>query len=81
MNPFDPERGDLSFLEANAGNERKRWACPKCGDIISSHNGICLQCGKGATDRKMTKTKQTISHNGMVDLPTLKRTNTSMKPE
>jgi ribosomal protein S27AE len=59
MNPFDPERGDLSFLEANAGNERKRWACPKCGDIISSHNGICLQCGKGATDRKMAKTKQT----------------------
>jgi hypothetical protein len=79
------ERGDLSFLEANAGNERKRWACPKCGEapplaITASASNAEVKERAKLIGRWLRPSKTTF-HNGMVDLPTLKRTNTSMKPE
>jgi len=34
--------------------DRKRWACPRCGGIVSCHNGLCFRC-----DFETLKTKKT----------------------
>jgi predicted RNA-binding Zn-ribbon protein involved in translation (DUF1610 family) len=26
-------------------NEKKKWTCPECGEIISVHKPQCLSCG------------------------------------
>jgi hypothetical protein len=23
----------------------KKWKCPRCGDTVCCHNGICFNCG------------------------------------
>ncbi len=38
---FIKENGIKQFLE----KEEARWKCPRCGGIISCHNGICFDCG------------------------------------
>ena len=32
--------GMENFLDG----ERIKWACPKCGELICCHNGLCLNC-------------------------------------
>ena len=32
--------GIKSFLRS----ERAKWKCPKCGGVISCHNGLCYEC-------------------------------------
>jgi hypothetical protein len=34
------ELGIRKFVQ----NEKKRWACKKCGGTICVHRGICLKC-------------------------------------
>ncbi len=34
------KNGMGSFLE----KEKKKWICPKCGEFICCHNGLCLNC-------------------------------------
>lgn len=34
------DEGIKAFLKA----ERKKWRCPKCGGVISCHNGLCFAC-------------------------------------
>jgi hypothetical protein len=34
------DRGMRSFL----ASERRKWRCPKCGGVISCHNGLCFSC-------------------------------------
>lgn len=34
------KNGMVAFLES----EKKQWACPKCGEPICCHNGLCLHC-------------------------------------
>lgn len=24
--------------------QKKKWACPKCGETVCCHNGICFNC-------------------------------------
>jgi hypothetical protein len=31
-------------MEAFLAEERRKWACPKCGSAISCHNGLCFSC-------------------------------------
>jgi hypothetical protein len=38
---FIKEHGLQKFLE----NQKKKWECPDCGDVICCHNGICFSCG------------------------------------
>jgi hypothetical protein len=38
---FIKEHGLQKFLE----NQKKKWECPDCGDVICCHNGICFNCG------------------------------------
>jgi len=38
---FIKENGIKKFLE----KEEDKWKCPRCGGIISCHNGICFDCG------------------------------------
>ena len=33
--------GIVEFL----AEEARRWKCPKCGGVISCHNGLCYDCG------------------------------------
>ena len=35
------ERGMKEFLET----QEKKYRCPKCGDVISVHDGKCYTCG------------------------------------
>ena len=35
------EKGMNAFLE----KEKKKWACPQCGGIVTCHGGMCLTCG------------------------------------
>jgi hypothetical protein len=35
------EKGLEELLES----ETKKWSCPKCGGVISCHNGLCFNCG------------------------------------
>jgi hypothetical protein len=37
------EHGLESFLE----KEKAKWTCPDCGDAVSCHNGLCLNCQIG----------------------------------
>lgn len=34
------EHGIENFLR----KEEEKWSCPDCGNIISCHNGLCLNC-------------------------------------
>ena len=34
------KEGMKNFLN----QQKKQWACPKCGGTVSCHNGICFQC-------------------------------------
>jgi len=34
------DEGIESFLRA----EEERWKCPKCGGVVSCHNGLCFDC-------------------------------------
>jgi hypothetical protein len=43
------EYGLAKFLE----KEKKKWKCPKCGEVICCHNGICYSC-----DLEKMKTKK-----------------------
>jgi ribosomal protein L32 len=38
---FIKVNGVKSFLE----EQEKTWKCPKCGEMICCHNGICFKCG------------------------------------
>ena len=38
---FIKENGLAEFLE----NQRKKWQCPDCGEVLCCHNGICFSCG------------------------------------
>jgi len=38
---FIKEKGIDTFLI----KEKKKWACPKCGGIVTCHGGACLKCG------------------------------------
>ncbi len=42
------ENGVKRFLN----NEKAKWRCPECGDIICCHNGICFNCGTGKLKNK-----------------------------
>jgi hypothetical protein len=35
------ERGISRFLL----REKEKWKCPRCGNVISCHNGVCYNCG------------------------------------
>jgi hypothetical protein len=53
MSPIDNLRsiqknGVLRFREA----QKKTWMCPKCGETICCHNGICFNCGLDALKNK-----------------------------
>jgi len=37
---FIQEHGIEKFLE----KEEKKWKCPKCGDAVCCHNGLCMNC-------------------------------------
>ncbi|MCJ7613884.1 DUF3795 domain-containing protein [Candidatus Bathyarchaeota archaeon] len=45
------EQGLAKFLE----NQKKKWECPDCGEVICCHNGICFSCGleKMKTKKKL----------------------------
>ena len=34
------DRGMRSFL----ASQRRKWRCPRCGGMISCHNGLCFSC-------------------------------------
>jgi uncharacterized OB-fold protein len=38
---FIKENGMVRFLE----EQEKTWKCPKCGEMVCCHNGICFNCG------------------------------------
>jgi hypothetical protein len=38
---FVKEKGVNAFVK----RERKRWACPKCGNLLSCHRQECVFCG------------------------------------
>jgi len=44
------KNGVRDFLET----QRKKWQCPKCGEPICCHNGICFNC---SLDKLKTKKK------------------------
>ena len=33
-------------MDAFFDEERKTWACKRCGGVLCVHNGVCNQCGK-----------------------------------
>ena len=35
------DKGIAAFL----AYEDERWKCPRCGELISCHNGLCFKCG------------------------------------
>ena len=37
---FIKKNGMQKFLKA----QKRKWQCPKCGDVICCHNGICFNC-------------------------------------
>ena len=37
---FIKKNGMAKFLKA----QKKKWKCPKCGDTVCCHNGICFGC-------------------------------------
>lgn len=49
--------GNLKFIRKNGiekflKKEKQKWKCPKCGDVISCHNGICFNCELDKLKRK-----------------------------
>lgn len=40
-----------TFLKA----QENRWQCPKCGETICCHNGICFNCGLNELRNKKSK--------------------------
>lgn len=47
------EVGMQTFLQ----QQKKRFACPSCGDIISVHTGKCRGCGYDASSASETYMK------------------------
>jgi hypothetical protein len=43
------EQGMAAFLE----KETAKWKCPECGGVISCHNGLCYDCLKKLSKRKL----------------------------
>lgn len=37
---FIKENGTVKFMETEAA----KWRCPRCGEEICCHNGLCLHC-------------------------------------
>jgi hypothetical protein len=48
---FIKENGLERFLE----EQEKKWRCPKCGEMICCHNGICFKCGLAILRTKKQK--------------------------
>jgi hypothetical protein len=48
---FIKENGITRFLE----EQEKTWKCPKCGEMISCHNGICFNCSLEKLTAKKAK--------------------------
>jgi hypothetical protein len=44
------KNGMLKFLEM----QKEKWQCPKCGEALCCHNGICFSC---ALDRLQSQKK------------------------
>ncbi len=42
------DKGIESFLSS----EEKRWACTRCGGVVSCHNGMCFGCDLETLGRK-----------------------------
>jgi hypothetical protein len=36
-------------------NQEKKWACPKCGNLICCHNGLCYFCDQDKLKAKKHK--------------------------
>jgi len=48
---------NLIYIKSNCmkkflSQEGKKWRCPKCGGVISCHNGICFSCNLNKLKRK-----------------------------
>lgn len=39
-------------IKAFLKSEEKRWRCPKCGGLVSCHNGLCFNCDLEKLRRK-----------------------------
>jgi hypothetical protein len=48
---FIKENGIAKFLE----EQEKTWKCPKCGEMICCHNGICFNCSLEELSHKKAK--------------------------
>ena len=48
---FIKEHGLDKFLE----NQKEKWRCPDCGELICCHNGICYSCGLEKLKNKKKK--------------------------
>jgi len=48
---FIKEYGLERFLE----DQKKKWRCPNCGEMICCHNGICFKCGLETLKAKKQK--------------------------
>jgi hypothetical protein len=40
--------GTLKFLEI----QKEKWQCPKCGEVLCCHNGICFNCDLDKLQKK-----------------------------
>jgi hypothetical protein len=48
---FIKKHGIERFLE----KEEVKWHCPKCGEVICCHNGLCFNCGLDRLRQKKHK--------------------------
>ena len=44
------QKGMATFLTT----QEQQWQCPKCGDVICCHNGICFNCSLDQLQTKKT---------------------------
>lgn len=42
------EAGIRKFIQ----QQKQRWTCSKCGNLVSVHKKSCMVCGKALTVRK-----------------------------